>query len=78
MNFLTIDVEGFGLIALESFDWDIIHLKIVIMECYIERLELIPYDSIFKFLLLQGYELCAEAGHSIIFINKSYLIPQEA
>ena len=73
IDFLSIDVEGFDLIALKSLDWDLFHPKIVIAECYIERLEFIGDDSIFKFLLLKGYDAFAKPGHSVIFINKSYL-----
>jgi FkbM family methyltransferase len=75
IDFLTIDVEGFDLMALESLDWDAFHPKIVIAECYVERLDFISDDQIFKFLHSKGYEAFAKTGHSVIFVNKSYLNP---
>jgi len=69
-DLLSVDVEGFDLIVLQSLDWKHFHPKIIIAECYLDGLESIGEDPIFLFLTKQGYFATAKTGHSIIFITR--------
>jgi FkbM family methyltransferase len=69
-DLLSVDVEGFDLIALRSLDWEHFHPKIIIAECYLDGLRNITEDPIFLFLTKQGYFATAKSGHSTIFARK--------
>lgn len=71
IDLLSIDVEGFDLIALQSLDWSLYQPKIIIAECYSERLEDIELDPIFMLLSENGYQAFAKTGHSVIFLLSS-------
>jgi FkbM family methyltransferase len=65
IDFLTVDVEGWDLVVLQSNDWQRFRPHIVVAEALDSTLETISDTPLVRFLREQGYQLFAKTLNSV-------------
>ena len=67
IDFLTIDVEGFDLDALQSNDWETFRPTCVLVESLETSLDEILASEVFRFMRGRGYRVLAKTVNTLIF-----------
>ena len=67
IDFLTMDIEGFELEALQSNDWNKFRPKLLLVEILDFEIEKFNNHPIFKFLKSKGYSLTAKTKNTVFF-----------
>jgi FkbM family methyltransferase len=70
IDFISIDVEGFDLMILQSNNWSKYSPKIVAVECLGFDLISIQNDAVYKFLTDRDYQLIAKTVNTCFFQKK--------
>lgn len=67
IDFMSIDVEGYDLEALQSNDWEHFRPKYILVECLGASLEAIHTNAIYRYLKDKHYQCCAKTVNTFIF-----------
>ena len=67
IDLLTIDVEGFDFVVLQSLDFTTYHPKVIAIETHLEDFDSIQQGEIYSFLTAKGYQLANWVGMTLIF-----------
>lgn len=67
IDLLTVDVEGFDFVVLQSLAFDIYHPKVIAIETHLDDFNLIQQGEIYTFLTAKGYQLANWVGMTLIF-----------
>lgn len=71
IDFLSIDIEGLDVKALQSNDWEKYRPKYILVEILGESIMSLPNTEAFRFLNKVGYEPVAKLVHTVVFRKKS-------
>jgi len=71
IDFISIDVEGLDLEVLESNDWERFKPYCVLVECYLDSLDGIEKNNVYKYLQKRNYKLFAKTANTFIFTSGS-------
>jgi hypothetical protein len=67
ITFLTVDLEGFDLIALSTNNWEKYRPNYLIVESYQIFIDQLLNDELYKYIITKNYRLVSKSYYSLIF-----------